>query len=139
MPSLAPELQSGKIKDMSESSPGGTDPIDLEAGPLVSALRQVLGTRLVSYLAGADDTHVVNQWADGNSALPPDAQERLQLAYRVAGVATHSVSPRIAQTWFQGMNPQLGDRSPAWVIRHSDPASSAQALMKASWSLAAGG
>ena len=124
---------------MSEPTPDGIDPDDFEMGPLVAALREMLGARLVSYLAGADDPQMVGQWADGESLPHPDTQERLRLAYRMVCVTTGSVPPRIAQTWFQGMNPQLGDRSPAWLIRHSDPAVSAPALMTASWSLAGRG
>lgn len=124
---------------MSESAPGGIDPTELETDPLVSVLREMLGARLVSYLAGADDTRVVSQWADGTCVPHTDIQERLRLACRVASVATSLVPSRIVQTWFQGMNPQLGDRSPAWIIRHYDPSESAPALMAASRALAGRG
>jgi hypothetical protein len=31
-----------------------------------------------------------------------------------------SESPQIAQAWFQGLNPQLDDRSPARLLRESE-------------------
>lgn len=118
--------------------PPGTAPT-LEPSPLVAALREVLGARLVAYLAGADSTRVVSAWADGASAVPPGAEGRLRLAHQVAGIITGSTSPRLAQSWFQGMNPHLGDHSPARLIRETDPADSGPVLVAAAHAYAAQG
>lgn len=122
---------------MTSVSPDARAP--LPSVTLVAALREVLGARLVAYLAGADSTRVVSAWVDGASAVPPGAEGRLRLAHQMAGIITGSTSPRLAQAWFQGMNPHLGDHSPARLIRETDPADSGPALVAAARVYAAQG
>ena len=47
-------------------------------------------------------------------------QRRLRLALQVAGAIAEVDSAEIARAWFQGLNPQLGDRSPARLLREGD-------------------
>ncbi len=49
----------------------------------------------------------------------PDAVERLRLTHRIVTLIGQSEGEAVVPTWFQGMNPQLGDRSPARVL-HED-------------------
>jgi hypothetical protein len=54
-------------------------------------------------------------------AEPSEAvQQRLRLALQVAAMLSEKESPRIAQAWMQGLNPQLDDRFPARLIREGD-------------------
>ncbi|HJQ42967.1 MAG TPA: hypothetical protein VJ831_07780 [Jatrophihabitantaceae bacterium] len=89
---------------------------------LITALRDLLGARLVAYLAGVQETRAVRQWADGTRTIRDvDDEQRLRLAYHVALVLTARDSREVAQSWFQGLNPQLDDRSPARVLRDEKP------------------
>ena len=49
-----------------------------------------------------------------------EVQLRLRFALRVALPIAAADSPAIAQAWFQGLNPQLDDRSPARLLRDGD-------------------
>ena len=63
--------------------------------------------------------------------MPFATEARLRLAYHVAGIIMESNGHRIAQTWFQGMNPQLEDRSPARLIRETSPDQSGPEVLAA--------
>ena len=39
------------------------------------------------------------------------------MAYRAAAIITARDSAHVAQSWFQGLNPLLDDRSPARLLR----------------------
>ncbi len=88
---------------------------------LVTALRDLLGAKLVAYLGRVKETRAVRQWADGTRAIgnPVDV-DRLRVAYRAAAVITARDSKEVAQAWFQGLNPLLDDRSPARLLRDGD-------------------
>ncbi|GAA1359161.1 hypothetical protein GCM10009636_32540 [Arthrobacter koreensis] len=105
--------------------------INLEVAPLVAELRDMLGAKLVAYLAGVGETRAVRQWAEGSRKMPAETEARLRLSYHVAGIIMESNSHRIAQTWFQGMNPQLEDRSPARLIRETNPDQSGPEVLAA--------
>jgi hypothetical protein len=85
---------------------------------LVRGLRELLGARLVAYIAGVTETRAVRQWADSERRIRDvDVEQRLRLAYQAALMITVRDSREVAQSWFQGLNPQLDDRSPARVLR----------------------
>jgi len=88
---------------------------------LVKALRDLLGARLVAYLGGVQETRAVRQWADGTRTLQDQTDERrLRLAYQIATLVAENDSAEVVQAWFQGLNPQLEDRSPARLLREGD-------------------
>jgi hypothetical protein len=84
---------------------------------IVSELRSRLGAKLVAYIANVSETRAVRAWAEGERTPAPNTDRRLRLAYQVATLIDSSEGDGVAATWFQGMNPQLGDRSPARVLR----------------------
>lgn len=85
---------------------------------LITELRELLGARLVAYLGGVKETRAVREWAAGTRSIQdPEVVERLRLAYRAARLITVRDTPGVAQAWFQGLNPQLEDRSPAVMLR----------------------
>jgi hypothetical protein len=84
---------------------------------LVSELRSVLGARLVAYLGSVKETRAVRQWAEGEREPSDEVRNRLRVALQVALPLAEAESPEIAQAWFQGLNPQLEDRSPARMLR----------------------
>lgn len=83
-------------------------------------LRALLGARLVAYLGGVRETRAVHEWADGSRQPSDEVRQRLRLALQVAIPLAEADSPAIAQAWFQGLNPQLDDRSPARLLRDGD-------------------
>lgn len=95
--------------------------VRLDTPALVTALRALLGARLVAYLGGVRETRAVRQWADGIRAVQDPADERrLRLAYQVALLLAERDDAGVVQAWFQGLNPQLEDRSPARLLREGD-------------------
>jgi hypothetical protein len=83
-------------------------------------LRSILGARLCAYLGSVKETRAVNEWAEGQREPSSDTQRRLRLALQVALPIADADGPEVAQVWFQGLNPQLDDRSPARLIREGD-------------------
>lgn len=80
---------------------------------VVVELQQILGKRLVAYLIGVKDTKAIDELVSG--ARDPDdrTEEILRLALRAASFIAERDGVGVAKTWFQGLNPQLDDNSPA--------------------------
>jgi hypothetical protein len=87
---------------------------------VVAALREILGLKLCAYLGSVKETRAVNEWAEGVREPSDAVQRRLRLALQVAGAIAEVDGPEIARAWFQGLNPQLDDRSPARLLRDGD-------------------
>jgi hypothetical protein len=87
---------------------------------VASELRRVLGAKLVAYLGSVHETRAVRQWAEGQREPSEEVRNRLRLALQVALPLAEAESAEIAQAWFQGLNPQLEDRSPARLLREGD-------------------
>lgn len=88
-----------------------------ELTALVGDLADALGPRLVAYMAGVGETRAVREWAEGSREPRDPIPSRLRLAYRVAHLISEHDSAEVARAWFQGLNPQLDDQSPARLIR----------------------
>jgi hypothetical protein len=88
---------------------------------VVFELRELLGAKLVAYIGGVGETRAVRQWGEGERVPADRIQARLRLAYQVAATIAVNDSPKVAQVWMQGLNPQLDDRSPARILRDGDP------------------
>lgn len=98
------------------------DSVRLSAPELVAHLTERLGAKLVAYIGGVRETRAIRQWAEGTRQPSFETVERIRLAFQAAGmIAEAGNAPSVVQAWFQGMNPQLEDRSPARVIREGDP------------------
>jgi hypothetical protein len=84
---------------------------------IVDRLREILGAKLVAYLGGVKETRAVREWAE-QSREPADAvQQRLRTAYAAAVMLADRYDRSTVSSWFQGMNPQLDDVSPARALR----------------------
>ena len=84
-------------------------------------VRTLLGTRLVAYVTGVTEGRAVNEWADGTRKATVAATDRMRLALQVAALIESVDGAEVAQAWFQGLDPTLGDRSPATVLRTGQP------------------
>ena len=87
---------------------------------VVAALREILGLKLCAYLGSVKETRAVNEWADGVRGPSEAVQRRLRLAFQVAEAIAEVDGAEVARAWFQGLNPQLDDRSPARLLREGD-------------------
>ena len=75
----------------------------------------------MAYFGGVRETRAVRQWAEGSRAVQsPSDERRLRVAYEIARLIGEKDSPGVVQAWFQGLNPQLDDRSPARLLREGD-------------------
>jgi hypothetical protein len=89
----------------------------IELKDAASELIGILGPRLAAYICGATETRSVHQWAEGKRIPRDPVPARIRLALRVAALITTYDGHHVAQAWFQGLNPQLDDRSPAKLLR----------------------
>lgn len=97
------------------------DSIRLEPAAIITELRARLGVRLVAFLAGVTETRAVHEWASGKRQVrDPDVMSRLRLVYQVVELIGACNSDGVVQAWFQGLNPKLGDRSPARLLRDGE-------------------
>jgi hypothetical protein len=105
---------------------------------VVAELRDVLGARLVAYVAGVTETRAVREWAEGVRAPRSPVPERLRLALQVTEMLHGRDSAGVVQAWFQGLNPRLEDRSPARVLREGDLEEVGPRILAAARAFAAG-
>jgi hypothetical protein len=92
----------------------------LDFSVLVKELCDVLGPKLVAYVAGVREVRAVRQWSSGEREARAPVPERLRFALQVALLIAWHDNPAVARSWFQGLNPQLDDRSAARLLRERD-------------------
>ena len=91
-----------------------------------AALQELFGQRLVAAIAGTKDPKAVGRWASGQDVPRAQASAALQNALQIVELLRTQEDDDTVRAWFRGMNPDLGDRPPALVIRHQ-PENVAQA------------
>ena len=94
--------------------------VDWNFPVLVEELNELLGPKLVAYIAGVQEARTVRQWIVGECDVRAPVPDRLRLAFQVASLIAQHDSASVAGAWFQGLNPQLDDRSPARLLREGD-------------------
>lgn len=90
---------------------------------IVSELVDVIGKKMTALIGGVKDLRTVDAYIEGRgeeSARKFDI-ERLRLALRIAKMLREQDDKSVVQAWFMGLNPQLGDRSPARLLRDGEP------------------
>jgi len=80
-------------------------------------LRELLGARLAAYIGGVSESRAVREWAEGTRSPGNEIQQRFRVALQLALLLNESDGREVTQAWFQGLNPQLDDRSPARLLR----------------------
>lgn len=84
-------------------------------------LQELLGRRLVAYVAGVKDAKTVTRWASGEvENVRYENEKRLRAAYEIAQILVRFDSPGVVKAWFIGLNPQLGDVSPAEAVHDGE-------------------
>lgn len=82
---------------------------------VVRQLVDILGLSLVAAIAGIKETRAVAQWM--SERREPQQPQRLRFALQLALMIAENPDGVVPRAWFQGSNPQLGDRSPALMLR----------------------
>jgi hypothetical protein len=113
--------------------------VRMDSRRVVKELIELLGGRLVAYIAGVTETRAVRQWADGDREMRPDTEVRLREGLTVALTLRKADKPPVVQAWFQGLNPQLDDRSPARLLREGDIESVGPEVRQAARAFVTGG
>lgn len=106
---------------------------------VVKDVSGLIGPKLVAYIAGVAETRAVQQWVDGSRPKDPETEKRLRLTAQLAKLISGHDNSAVAQAWFQGLNPQLNDRSPARLLRDGDVADVGPKLLAAARAFVAGG
>jgi hypothetical protein len=91
----------------------------IESSPeyMAGSLQNALGKKLVAYIVGVGDSKTVGRWATGERNPTADNEARLRLAFQIYWLLTPVESAYTIRAWFAGLNPLLGDESPATAIR----------------------
>lgn len=105
----------------------------------VQEATRLLGPRLLAYICGVSEVRSVRTWSKGEHAPREPLPERIRLALRVATLIADHDNARVAQAWFQGLNPQLEDRSPARLLREGDLAEVGPEVIAAARAFVVGG
>ncbi len=113
--------------------------VRMEPAVVVRELADILGKKITAFLAGVKDTRTVDAWIAGRPEGRKFDVERLRLALRIAKMILAVDDKRVAQAWFGGLNPQLGDRSPARLLRDGDPLVDGEHILSAARAFLAGG
>ena len=93
----------------------------------------------VADLGSVRETRAVRQWAEGEREPGEEVRNRLRVALQVALPLAEAESPEIARAWFQGLNPQLDDRSPRGCSARASSRKSAPAVIAAARAFLIGG
>jgi len=93
------------------------DSVKLSVNDIAGYLQEVLGSKLVAFIAGIKDDGAVGRWATGKRGMSRGTEERLRAAYQVFAFLQRLDSNHVVRAWFIGMNPQLDDLSPAEALQ----------------------
>lgn len=102
---------------------------------VAARLQDVLGQRLTAVVAAVKDAKAVGRWARGEQRPYPATEQRLRDALLVVELLLQAETPETVRAWFRGMNPQLGDESPARALaaRPADVLQAARAFAADAW------
>jgi hypothetical protein len=86
---------------------------------IAGMLQELLSRRLTAFIAGVGDGKTISRWASGEVAEIRDyrTEQRLRAAYEIAQLLMNYDASQTVKAWFIGLNPQLGDVSPAEALR----------------------
>lgn len=84
---------------------------------LANEMSRLLTGRLVAYIAGVKDARTVSRWANGTIGdMRVESEIRLRTAYEIMAFLLRFEGPGTTRAWFIGLDPFLGDASPADAI-----------------------
>src|SRR4051794_3007582 len=85
---------------------------------IASYLSDALGVRLLAYTVNVSDPKTVTRWAKAEREPTADHEARLRNAFYVFQLLSNDLeSAHTVRAWFGGLNPLLGEESPATALR----------------------
>ena len=90
--------------------------VAFEVKDIARYLQETLGQKLVAYMAGVADPKRVGRWAKARKHHGPTPNAGSERPSRSSTCSSPRTARMSARAWFIGMNPQLGDDSPAEAI-----------------------
>jgi hypothetical protein len=102
----------------------------LPASKVVEKLVEIVGRKLTAYIGGVKDARAVDRWIAGGT-MYGDAESRLRFAFQVVRAISEHDSAAVVQAWLTGVNPELGDRFPARMMRENEIDAVAPAVLSA--------
>ena len=112
--------------------------LSLDLPTLVERLAKMMGKKLTAYVGSVSDVRAVDRWMSGTAPYK-ETDSRLRLTYHVARMLSDHCGTRVVQAWLTGLNPELGDRSPARLLREGKIDEEGPKILDAARSFIAGG
>lgn len=112
--------------------------VTLPLPKLVTALVEIIGKKITAYICKAKDVRAVDRWIEGSEPYR-GAEPKLRTTYHVVKLLSDYESHRVVQSWMLGLNPQLGDVSPARLLREKEIEDAGPAVLGAARAFLAGG
>lgn len=109
--------------------------VELPLPELVERLRDLVGVKLVAYVANVKNTRPVGEWVSGQRSPGREDEARLRLAFQAVRLMSDRYRPGTIQSWLMGGNPALDHEAPARFIRDQKAVDAAKDVMTAANSL----
>jgi hypothetical protein len=84
---------------------------------MAASLQDALGQKLVAYIIGVSDPKTIGRWARDERSPTSENENSLRTAFYIFQFLNELESSYTVRAWFAGLNPLLGDESPASAIR----------------------
>lgn len=94
--------------------------ISTDVKDVAKRLQELLSAGVAAYVAGVKSSRSVTRWANGETAIQPESEKRLRVAYEIVQLLANYDSEKIVRAWFLGINPHLDDLSPADAIHNGN-------------------
>jgi hypothetical protein len=91
--------------------------VQVSVAEAARSLQDLLTRRLTAYIVNVKDGKSITRWINGEvKVIRPESEVRLRTAYEIQALLSRYESPQTIRAWFIGLNPDLGDVSPAEAI-----------------------
>jgi hypothetical protein len=104
---------------------------------VVRSLVAILGRKQTAYIASVKDARAIDRWL-GNATPQKDVEQRIRLAYHIAGMLSKFDSNAVVQAWLVGLNPELDDAVPITLLREGSPEVDGKKVLNAARAFIAG-
>src|SRR2546421_4545770 len=105
------------IEDSQRAEAAHRSATEAQPSYMAASLQDVLGQKLVAYTVKVSDPKTVGRWASQEREPRSENEDRLRTAFYVFQLLNELESSHTVRAWFAGLNPLLGDTSPATALR----------------------
>jgi hypothetical protein len=104
-------------EDLRRAAEAHRSAIKAQPAYMAASLQDALGQKLVAYIVNVSDPKTVTRWATEERKPTGDNETRLRTAFYVFQLLNELESSHTVRAWFAGLNPLLGDESPAIALQ----------------------